>query len=179
MFLSLIRNRRSIRKFQAKEIEKKKIELLIESLLRSPSSRSLNPWEFVVIDDETLLNKLSKSKPHGASFLKNAPLGIVVCADDSIDTWIEDSSIAATYLQLAAESLELKSCWIQIRGRQNSDELSARQYISEIIGLPDRLNIEAIIGIGYPEEFKPPHQAEDLQRDKVRHNHYSKHFHQP
>ncbi len=71
MFLSLVQKRRSIRKYLDKPVEKEKIELLIEAALRSPSSRGFNPWEFIVVTDRDLLEKLSKAKTHGASFLKN------------------------------------------------------------------------------------------------------------
>ena len=81
MFLSLVQQRRSIRRYQEKPVEADKIDRLIEIALRSPSSRGFNPWEFIVVTDPNLLDKLSKAKPHGASFLKKAPLGIVVCAD--------------------------------------------------------------------------------------------------
>jgi len=115
MFLSLVTKRRSIRKYQEKPVEAEKIDILIETVLRSPSSRGLNPWEFVVVTDQGLLEKLSKAKPHGASFLKNAPMGIVVCADpEKCDVWVEDASIASIYIHLATESIGLGSCWIQI-----------------------------------------------------------------
>ena len=118
MFIDLIKKRRSIRQFKDKAVEKEKTDLLIEAALRSPSSRSLNPWKFIVITDKSTLYELSCSKPHGASFLKNAALGIAIIADfEKSDVWIEDSSIASTYIQLAAESIGLKSCWIQIRKR--------------------------------------------------------------
>ena len=94
MFLSLAKKRRSIRRYLEKPVEAEKIEMLIEAALRAPSSRGFNPWEFVVVTDGVLLEKLSKSKPHGASFLKDAPLGIVVCADpEKCDVWIEDASM--------------------------------------------------------------------------------------
>ncbi|VAX32202.1 Nitroreductase, partial [hydrothermal vent metagenome] len=96
MFMPLIRKRRSIRKFLKKEVEAEKIDQLVEAALRAPSSRGLNPWEFIVVTKKDLLEKLSKAKKHGSSFLNNAPLGIVVCADPAkCDVWIEDASIAS------------------------------------------------------------------------------------
>ncbi len=81
MFMSLIQKRRSIRKFLEKPVEEEKIDFLIEAALRAPSSRGFNPWEFVIVTERDLLAKLSGAKIHGSGFLKNAPLGIVVCAD--------------------------------------------------------------------------------------------------
>ena len=81
MFMDLIANRRSIRRFTTDKVETEKIELLKEAALRAPSSRGSNPWEFIFITNRNLLAKLSGAKPHGSTFLKDAQLGIVVCAD--------------------------------------------------------------------------------------------------
>jgi len=82
VFFSLIEKRRSIRKFLDKPVETQKIDKIMEAALRAPSSRGFNPWEFIFVTDQTVLGQLSKSKPHGSSFLKNAALGIVVLADE-------------------------------------------------------------------------------------------------
>ncbi|WDP93021.1 MAG: nitroreductase family protein [Desulfobacter sp.] len=172
-FFNLIRKRRSVRKFTTRPIEEEKRKLLIEAALRSPSSRSFNPWRFILIDTPEMLEKLSRSKPHGAAFLRNAPMGIVVCGDASAsDVWVEDCSIASAFIHLAASSLDLGSCWIQIRNREHaiSDEaptISADTYIKELLGIPDNLMIESIIAIGYPDETKKGHPADTLNRDKV------------
>ena len=141
MFFKLIEKRRSKRKYKSKKIKKDKIDKLIEAALRAPSSRGFNPWRCIVIDTRGLLLKLSESKPHGSSFLKDAALGIVVCGDaEKSDTWIEDTSIASTFIQLAAESLELSSCWIQIRGREHNNTQSAENYIKDTLKISRALS---------------------------------------
>ena len=108
MFIELARKRRSIRRYLDKPVEKEKIDLLVETALRSPSSRGINPWEFVVVTDPEIIGRLSEAKPHGASFLRKAPLAVVVCADpEKSDVWVEDASIASVYLHLAAADLGL------------------------------------------------------------------------
>jgi nitroreductase len=175
MFLSLVQKRRSIRSYLDKPVESGKIDRLVEIALRSPSSRGINPWEFVVVTDGGLLEKLSKAKPHGGSFLKNAPLGIVVCADpEKCDVWIEDASIASIILHLAAESLDLGSCWIQIRKRMHDETRTAGAYIREVLNIPENLNVESIIAVGYPGEQKPSHPKESLQYEKVSYDYYGK-----
>jgi nitroreductase len=150
------------------------VELLVEALLRSPSSRGINPWEFVVVDDRELLSCLSRSKEHGSDFLKSAPLAIVVCADSTMsDVWVEDCSIAAIIVQMAALSLGLGSCWVQIRSRRHDAAGSAEGYLREILGLPEQITVECIVGIGHPAESKRPLQANELQYGKVRRNRYS------
>ncbi|HEB74858.1 MAG TPA: hypothetical protein ENJ04_00715 [Nitrospirae bacterium] len=173
MFLELVRRRRSIRRFLDREVEAEKVGLIMEAALRAPSSRGLNPWEFIVVTDRDLLDRLSRSKRHGASFLKNAPLAVVVCADpDRCDVWIEDASIASIFIHLAAESLGLGSCWIQIRKRVDEKDNTAEENVSAVLGIPGNLRVESIIAIGYPGEEKPPHGAEELQHEKVHLNRY-------
>jgi nitroreductase len=169
--IELLRRRRSIRKFTAEKVAPEAIEILVEAALRAPSSRGTNPWEFILVDDPELLLKLSRSKQHGAEFLKGAPLGIVVCADSTrSDVWVEDCSIAAIIIQLTAVSLGLGSCWAQIRNRQHDAEKSAETCIRELLGLPEQIKVESILAIGHPAEKKNPLSADKLQHEKIRHN---------
>ena len=102
MLLDLLRKRRSIRKFTGQAVEEEKIELLLEAALLSPSSKGNTPWHFVVVCDQDCISKLALAKPHGASFLKNAPLVIAVCGDSNqSDVWVEDCSIATLLLCVA------------------------------------------------------------------------------
>jgi nitroreductase len=175
MFLSLIQKRRSIRRYLDKPVEPEKIDLLVESALRSPSSMGSNPWEFIVVTDQGLLEKLSLAKPLGSGFLKNAPLAIIVCADPTkSDVWVEDASIASIFIHLAAESLGLGSCWIQIRERMHNETLSAEAYISKLLRIPPGLKVEAVIAAGYPGETKPPRKKEDLHYHKMHRDFYGR-----
>lgn len=173
VMIDLLRKRRSIRAFTPEKVAEEKVEILIEALLRSPTSRGINPWEFVVVDDSELLAQLSASKEHGSAFLRNAPLAIVVCADSArSDVWVEDCSIASIVVQLTALSLGLGSCWVQIRNRPHDRETSAEQFVQRLLGLPEPIKVESIIGIGYPAEVKRPVPAKKLQYEKVRRNRY-------
>jgi len=169
--IELLRKRRSIRKFTQEKVDPETIGLLIEALLRAPSSRGINPWEFVVVDDKELLSRLSRSKEHGSEFLEKAPLAIVVCADSTkSDVWIEDCAIASIIVQMTALSLGLGSCWVQIRNRSHDGIESAEEYIRGLLGLPEHIKVESIIGLGRPGETKRPIPAKDLQYYKVKRN---------
>ncbi|RPI74024.1 MAG: NAD(P)H-dependent dehydrogenase/reductase [Desulfobacteraceae bacterium] len=170
--LELLRTRRSIRKYEDKKIEPEKIELLKEALLRAPSSRSLNPWQFIFVDNPQLLQKLSQCKEHGAAFIKNAALGIVVCGDEKeSDVWVEDCSIAAIVGQLVAHSLGLGSCWIQIRNRSYDAAIASEIYIQNLLGLPAHLKVECLLSVGYPAEKKKPASRASLLFDRIKTNH--------
>ncbi|NLH17852.1 MAG: NAD(P)H-dependent dehydrogenase/reductase [Phycisphaerae bacterium] len=169
--IDLLRKRRSVRKFESRSIEPDKIEVLKEALLRSPTSRSLIPWEFVLVDDLALLKQLSRSKKHGSGFLKGAPLGIVVCADPAkCDVWIEDCAIASILVQMTALSLGLGSCWIQIRLRQFDTKTTSEEYIRKTLSLPSHLTILSMIAIGYPAEFPEPVLLSELPTGKIHSN---------
>ncbi len=171
--IELLRKRRSIRQFTKEKVAPELIETVIEAALRSPSSRGLNPWEFILVDDPELLLKLSGAKQHGAGFLNNAPLAVVVCADSTkSDVWIEDCSIAAIIIQLTAASLGLGSCWAQMRNRSHDSGKSSPEFISNLLGLPENIMVETVIGIGYPAESKAGQPESSLQRDKIRYNHW-------
>jgi nitroreductase len=169
--LALLRKRRSIRKFLNKKIASKTIRILKESLLRSPSSRNNKPWYFIFVNNTQLLNKLSRCKEHGSSFLAEAPLGIVFCGDEQLsDVWVEDCSIAAILVQMAALSCGLGSCWIQIRNRETGDGTSSEAYVRGLLKIPRRLRIASIIAIGYPDEKKMPIPLKKLFFKKIRLN---------
>jgi nitroreductase len=166
--LKLLRKRRSIRQFASRPIEADKLDAIIEAAVRSPTSRGRNPWEFIVVADPQLLQRLASAKAHGSAFLAGAPLAIVVAADTArSDVWTEDCSIAAMIIQLAAEGLGLGSCWAQIRLRPHNATCSATQYLQELLGLPATYEVECIIGIGYPGEVKPGHAKNSLPFHQV------------
>ena len=172
--IDLLRSRRSIRKFRQEKIAPELVETIVEAALRAPSSRGINPWEFILVDDPAIMEKLSAAKQHGAEFLKNAPLGIVICADTTkSDVCVEDCSIAAIIIQLTALSLGLGSCWAQIRNRSHKSGIDAEAFVKELLGMPEQIMVETVIGIGHPDERKMPVKIETLQRDKIRRNSWS------
>ena len=143
--IELLRSRRSIRKYKDRPIEPAKVEILKEALLRSPSSRGLDPWEFVFVDDQELLSRLARCKPHGAAFLQEAALGIVICGDsDKSDTWIEDCSIASILVQMVAQSLGHLQSVLDVRRRTigRASEVQSIQQRPEflpVFGLVDHV----------------------------------------
>ena len=171
--LELLQKRRSVRQFKAQPVEAEKLESLAEALLRAPSSRNKQPCDFVLVDDPLMLKQLSSAKKHGTSFFATAPLAVVVAVDPEIsDVWVEDSSIAAIIVQLAAEQLGLKSCWAQLRLRSHTDDLSASEYVRQLVGLPERMEVPMAIAIGYPDEELAGHPRHSLTDAKIHYNQF-------
>ncbi len=77
--------------------------------------------------------------------------------ENKSDVWIEDGSIAAIILQLTAESIGLKSCWIQIRNRIKNETVTSEEHVKSVLNIPDNLKVLSIIALGYPDEVKEPY----------------------
>ncbi len=171
--IELLRLRRSIRKFTEQPVEAEKMDILKEAALRSPSSKNINPWEFIFVDDKEVIQKLKQCKPHGVTPLDSAPLAIVVCADkNKNDVWIEDCSIASILLQLTAQSLGLGSCWIQVRERQHSETQSAEEFIQQLLDIPKNFRVLNIVAAGYPQANRKGKPASELQYEKIKINRF-------
>ena len=99
--LEILKNRRSIRKYEDKKIEAGKVEQLKHAALLSPTSKNLYSWEFIIVEDKEIIKGLSKARPAGSAFLEDAPLAFVVLGNPRVnDVWIEDASIASIIIQL-------------------------------------------------------------------------------
>ncbi len=107
-FHNLLLNRRSIRKYTDAPIDPESVKLILEAALTAPSSKSQRSWQFVVVEDREMLEKLGQCKPSYATSIANAPLAIVVTGDmTKSDVWVEDTSVAAIIMQLQAADLVL------------------------------------------------------------------------
>ena len=149
-FSDLIKNRRSMRKFTDEELSQDQVVALLKAALMSPSSKRSNPWQFVVVDDKETLLKLSLCKEMGASFLKDATLGIVVMADPLVsDVWIEDASTAAMTILYQAEDLGLGACWVQIRDRQDANGTDSESIVRDILSLSESKRVVCLIALGH------------------------------
>ena len=169
--INLLRTRRSVRKFTEQAIEPEKIEILQEAVLRSPSSKNSNACEFIFVNVATTIEKLAQCKQTGASALQTARLAVVVLANESQTVaWTDDCSIASIILQLTAHSLELGSCWIQIRGRDYSDEKTSETYLHESMNIPEGFRILSIVAIGHPQRKHEGKPFTELNFSKIHHN---------
>ncbi|TNF41975.1 MAG: NAD(P)H-dependent dehydrogenase/reductase [Bacteroidetes bacterium] len=169
--IELLRTRRSIRKYTEQKIEPEKVEILKEAVLLSPSSKGINPWKFIFIEDPETIQKLKLFKPTGASPLETARLAVVFCADETVnDAWVEDCSIAAIILQLTAHSLGLGSCWIHAHYRMHSETVSSEKYIQDLLGIPAHFRVLCAVSVGYPAKSVKGRPFEELQFEKIRTN---------
>ncbi len=161
--------RRSVRRFKADEIARDKLDAILQAGLLAPTSRNRNPCEFVLVKDKNLLEKLSKSKKAGAAFLKDVSAAVAVFADsEKADTWIEDSSIALTYMMLKATEQGVGNCWVQYHLRFDENGESAEKNARGILSMPEKYRIVGVLGLGIADEEPPAKTTDDLDYSKVK-----------
>lgn len=160
--------RHSIRKYKAQPLSADDVKQILEAGLLAPSSKSSRPWEFVCIEDRDMLVKLAECKPAGARPIAGAKLAVVICADpEKSDVYIEDCSVAASYMQLQATALGIGSCWIQIRNRLSADDNPSQDLVQALLGIPASMQVVAILTFGYSDEQRNPVDPSKLKWEKV------------
>lgn len=152
--------RRSIRKYTTEPVDEKDIKTMLEAAMAAPSASNLKPWHFIIITNRQKLNRLAEIHPHG-KMLFEAPLCVAVCGDTTISPsfWIQDCSLAAENLLIAATALGLGSVWLG--GYPREERVNA---IKKELKLPENITPLNLISIGHPAETKEPRTQYDEQR---------------
>ena len=153
--LKTIEDRRSIRKYQDREVDEATITLLLKAGMAAPSAHNLQPWEFIVVTDRKTLNLIADAHSSGKMLLE-ASLCVCVCGNlerahkDFTDYWIQDCSAATENILLAAKSLGLGAVWCGVYPRPDRIKL-----VREILSLPSHVIPLNVIAVGYPDEDPP------------------------
>jgi len=142
-------SRRSIRVFEPREVPLDLVLRAIEVARFAPSAKNAQPWEFIVVNDRDLMERLSKIHAN-AKPLERCQVAIVVVSDreKSPVSYLVDGAIAATYLWLALHCLGLGAVWIQT--------LRDVDRIRDLLNIPERLIPVAILAVGWPGERPTP-----------------------
>jgi len=152
--LDAIRTRRSIRRFLDKPVPEALVRQLLAAAMQAPSARNQQPWQFVVIDDRTILGKVPEFMPN-AAMAPQAPLGILLCGDMDLEKspgyWVVDCAAATENVLLAAHGLGLGAVWTGVYPREERME-----GIRKLIHLPQNIFAHSLVLVGYPGEQVPP-----------------------
>ncbi|MFH1728554.1 MAG: nitroreductase family protein [Pseudomonadota bacterium] len=172
--LSAIKNRRSIRKYRAKEVSADQIRCLLESARLAPSGNNTQPWRFIVVKDKEMIQKLADLS-HNQQWMTSAPVIIACIADmrsrvtDDIEVKVDendssnnlkkiirDTSIAIEHIVLQAEELGLSTCWIA---------WFTQDEIRPLLEIPKDKYLVALLTVGYKDqdpEPRPRHEFENI-----------------
>ena len=150
--MDAIKARRSIRKFEDKPIEKKKIDLLLRAAMQAPSGTNEQPWEFIVVENKDTLEKLSHAHEF-AMAMKNGTLAIVCAANKKFfvtdKLWQQDLAAASENILLEAVELGLGATWMAIAPFEDRME-----YMTNLFSLPEEILPFNMIILGYPAKEK-------------------------
>nr|MDO8134950.1 nitroreductase family protein [Candidatus Njordarchaeum guaymaensis] len=151
----VIKNRRSVRSYQDKEVDDDKLRKILEAGNAAPSAGDLQAYDIVVVRNREQKEALSKAAL-GQDFIAQAPVVLVVVANHKRSAMrygkrgaelyaVQDATIATSYMQLAATALGLSTCWVGAF----DDKATAK-----VIGadMSNGLIPEAILPIGYAGE---------------------------
>jgi nitroreductase len=165
--IDVMLKRRSTRKFNDEQVTREELDKILQAALLAPTSMNRKPCNFMVVERKETLTDLANSKDHGAGLIDGADKAIVVVADTMVaDTWIEDSSIALTYMHLMATELGLGSCWVQIHLRSKNGK-DSEEIVRDILKIDDRYRVVGIMALGHSDDIPPAHEPADVDKNKV------------
>ena len=138
-----VQERRSIRAYQDKPVEREKLEKILEAGRLAPSARNTEPWHFIAVTDVEKRKVLSRGI--FAKFLSQTPLVIVACGDKkaSPDWYAIDVSLAVENMILTATSEGLGTCCV--------GSFSERE-VKEVLKIPENFEVLLLLAVGYAQE---------------------------
>jgi nitroreductase len=160
-----IKGRRSIRAFQNRDIPPEMVDRLIDAARWAPSAGNIQPWEFIIVREPETRRKLAEAALE-QTFIEEAPVVIVVCADENRSSQgygtrgktlycLQDTAAATQNIHLAAYALGLGTCWV---GAFREDEAK------KILNIPSGVRPVAIIPVGYPAEKPQPRNRRPINQ---------------
>jgi nitroreductase len=164
--IETVLSRRSIRRYEKKEIPKEILNKILEAGRQAPSAANRQPVHFIVITNENLKKELSKGRYN--KFIQDAPLTIIGCANRGpilTRKWsIVDTTIALQNMVIAAWTMGIGSCWI--------GDFKEKQ-VKELLKIPNMWKIVALITFGYPAE-QPNSRKKKPMTEIVSFNNFTK-----
>ena len=166
-----VKGRRSIRRYQDRDIPDSVIKELLSLVIYAPSSMNGQPWCFIVVRAEKTKNRLAEIKnrycplekrDYKADFLRKAPVVIVVCVDreKSYQREIENGVLATANLMLGAYSMGLGSVYLSA---YRIGEPGISQEVRRVLNLPQNIDPITLIPLGYPDEIPEPKMLRPLE----------------
>ncbi len=149
-----ITKRRSIRKYQDRDVEEDKLLRILEAARLAPSARNRQEWRFIVVKDKKVKEELVREASPHQPFMLQAPIIIVAYVLEKdyimrcgVSAHYIDVAIALTHIHLQAVEEGLGTCWI---GSFYQDK------VKKILNLPEESEVIQLMTLGYPAEDPAP-----------------------
>lgn len=143
--ISFLRRLRAVRRFEAESVPPEALQDILEVARWSGSSRNIQPWEFIVITDKDVLQRLSECDGF-AQHLAGAGVGIALVMSGSSreqEAFDEGRLSERIMLAAAAHGLGASIGWFKGEGRKDA---------ADILGVPEGKPVRTSISIGYPDQ---------------------------
>ena len=155
-FREVIAARHSVRKFQERPVDRSVIDEIIEDARLAPSSKNTKSTGFMIVEDPSLLEAMSRMRDYGSGLIAGAAAAIVVLGDSSkTDLWVDNAAISATYVLLSAVDKGLGACWVHVNGRPqfkaDPAKGTAEDYLRDLLGIKDNMRPLCVVALGYEE----------------------------
>jgi nitroreductase len=173
-FFEIIKSRRSIRKFAAKDVPIELIKKIVDAGRWAPSAMNQQPWEFILMRSAEKKRKVREiygnvRKERGfyeqdTSFLENGVL-VLACAKRNAHGAIFSTALAVENMLLAAEALGLGG--IVMTAPIGTD--NARKELRELCKIPEEIDLIALLAFGYKAEepvAKPRRKLEEILHEE-------------
>jgi nitroreductase len=154
--LSFIFSRRSVRSYAQRGVPPEMVRALLDAAMAAPSACCKDPWEFIVVTDQKMLEAVAAALPNGR-MLPQAALGIVVCGDlqrahgGELSYLLQDCAAAIENLLLAAHASGLGACWLGVHPR--AERIA---QVRTLFSLPEHIVPVSVIALGWPAETPAP-----------------------
>lgn len=169
--LNVILTRRSVRKFTAQPVSDESIESILRAAMSAPSATNEQPWQFLVINQRGLLDKILTVHPY-AAMCAEAAAAIIPCVDFTSekykDFWPQDMSAATQNILLAARALGLGAVWVGVY--PNNERILG---IQQLFNLPEQVTPFSIIPIGY-SNVPQVEAKERFKKERIHYNEWRK-----
>jgi len=145
--LKLLKERRSIRSYDSREIEDEVLTQIFEATRWCMSARNRQPWTLDVVSNKNLIKEIANECITGP-FIAGAPLLVAIVGDMelSVNWYLHDTCFVSLQLALAAWSLGIGTCWI---GRINRDN------VKKLLNLKESDHLLTVLPLGYPKDKIP------------------------
>lgn len=146
--MKTINKRRSIRSYKSTSVEDKKIEMILRAGMQAPSAGNQRPWEFIVVRDKAILEKLSAMSKY-SKMIASAPVAIVLVADESRmifkENWEQDMGACTQNILLEIVEQGLGGVWLGVAPLEER-----MTYVREALKI-EKIPF-AIVPFGYSEK---------------------------
>ena len=151
-FREVVKARYSCKKYSTRQVEPEKLAAILEAGRLAPTAKNLQEQHIYVLQSEEALAKVDAVTP----CRYGAPTVLVVAFDRNNvftypggkrDSGVEDATIVATHMILAAADEGVDSCWINYLDPEK---------LAEILGLPGQEEVLMVMDLGYAADGSGP-----------------------